>query len=179
MTQDKKHVLAILVDNEAGVLGRVVGLFSGRGYNIESLTVSETDHDRSLSRITVVTLCDDQVIDKIIAQIQRLIPVNKVVNLTAAGPVVQRELALFKVVSKDEKRMEALRLADAFRASVIDATPTSFILELIGKPGKIDSFTALMLPLGLEEVVRTGLVAMGRGAKPLQDVNPKTDDKTS
>jgi acetolactate synthase I/III small subunit len=158
-----RHTLSIIVDNEPGVLGRVVGLFSGRGYNIESLTVSETEHDKHISRITIVTSGTPAVIEQIVAQVDRLVPVHRVVDLTSAGPSVQRELALVKVRGKGEHRMEALRLADAFRAHVIDATIESFIFELTGSPDKIDQFIGLMLPIGLVEVSRTGVAAISRG----------------
>src|SRR5579885_2542247 len=157
------HTLSVLVDNEPGVLARVIGLFSGRGYNIESLTVSETEHQAHLSLITVVTTGTPMVIEQIKNQLDRLVPVHRVVDLTSAGPALQRELAMVKVRNKGEQRMEALRLADAFRARVIDATNESFVFEITGASDKIDSFINLMLPLGLVEVSRTGVVAIGRG----------------
>jgi acetolactate synthase I/III small subunit len=157
------HTLAVLVDNEPGVLARVIGLFSGRGYNIESLTVSETEHEKHLSRITIVTRGTPMVIEQIKNQLERLVPVHRVVDLTTAGPALQRELAMVKVRGKGEQRMEMLRLADAFRARVIDATNESFVFEITGASDKIDSFINLMLPLGLVEVSRTGVVAIGRG----------------
>jgi acetolactate synthase I/III small subunit len=158
-----RHTLSIIVDNEPGVLGRVVGLFSGRGYNIESLTVSETEHEKHVSRITIVTSGTPAVIEQIAAQLGRLVPVHRVVDLTISGPSVQRELALVKVQGKGDHRMEALRLAEAFRAHVIDATIESFIFELTGSPDKIDQFIGLMLPIGLVEVSRTGVAAISRG----------------
>jgi acetolactate synthase-1/3 small subunit len=157
------HTLSILVDNEPGVLGRVVGLFSGRGFNIESLTVTETEHQAHLSRITIVTRGTPMVVEQIVAQLGRLVPVHKVTDLFAAGPAIARELALIKVRGSGDHRVEALRLADAFRARVIDATTESFVFELTGRPDKIDQFIALMLPIGLVEVSRTGVAAISRG----------------
>ncbi len=159
------RTLAVIVDNEPGVLARVIGLFSGRGYNINSLTVSETEHERHLSRITVVTRGTPMVIEQIKNQLDRLVPVHRVVDMTVAGPSIQRELAMVKVRGKGEPRVEALRLADAFRARVIDAGTESFIFEITGASDKIESFINLMLPLGLVEVSRTGIVAIGRGAE--------------
>ena len=153
----------MLVDNEPGVLARVIGLFAGRGYNIDSLTVSETEHEKHLSRITIVTRGTPMVLEQIKNQLDRLVPVHRVVDVTTAGPAIQRELAMVKVRGKDEHRMEALRLADAFRARVIDATTESFVFEITGASEKIESFIALMLPVGLVEVSRTGVVAIARG----------------
>jgi len=163
----ERHTLSVIVDNEPGVLGRVVGLFSGRGYNIESLTVSETEHDRHLSRITVVTSGTPSILEQIVAQLGRLVPVHTVVDWSHAGAVVERELALIKVHGKGESRAEALRLAEAFRARVMDATSESFVFELTGKPDKLDQFILLMKPLGLVEVSRTGIAAISRGAAGL------------
>jgi acetolactate synthase I/III small subunit len=160
-----EHTLAVLVDNEFGVLGRVIGLFSSRGYNIASLTVAEVDEDASLSRITIVTRGTEQVIAQIKALLERMVPVHRVHDLTAEGKFVQRELALVKISGTGEKRVEALRIAEIFRARSVDATVESFIFELTGKPSKIDSFIALMRPLGLVEVARTGAAAMARGAQ--------------
>jgi acetolactate synthase-1/3 small subunit len=157
------RILCVLVDNEPGVLARVIGLFAGRGYNIDSLTVSETEHEKHLSRITVVTRGTPMVIEQIKNQLDRLVPVHRVIDLTTGGPALQRELAMVKVRGKGEHRMEALRLADAFRARVIDATTESFVFEITGASDKIDSFVNLMLPLGLVEVSRTGVVAISRG----------------
>ena len=157
------RTLSVLVDNEPGVLARVIGLFSGRGYNIDSLTVSETEHEKHLSRITIVTRGTPMVIEQIKNQLDRQVPVHRVVDLTSGGPALQRELAMVKVRGKGEQRMEMLRLADAFRARVIDATNESFVFEITGASDKIDSFTNLMLPLGLVEVSRTGVVAISRG----------------
>jgi len=155
--------IAVLVENEAGVLARVIGLFSGRGYNIDSLTVAPVDETGRISRITVVTSGTDMVIEQIKAQLDRLVPVHKVSDLTIEGPHLTRELALIKVVGKGENRMEVLRLADAFRARVVDATTESFVLEMTGNGDKIDAFLALMRPIGLVEVSRTGAVAIARG----------------
>jgi acetolactate synthase I/III small subunit len=157
------HTLAVLVDNEAGVLARVIGLFSGRGYNIESLTVAETDHLGHRSRITIVTTGTPQVIEQIKAQLQRMVPVHDVHDLTVEGPAVERELALIKVASTGEKRVEALRTADIFRAKVVDTTLESFVFEITGAPDKVDAFVELMRPLGLTEVARTGVAAIARG----------------
>ena len=161
--QVETHTLSVLVDNEPGVLARVIGLFSGRGYNIDSLTVSETEHEKHLSRITIVTRGTPMVIEQIKNQLDRLVPVHRVVDMTVAGPHLERELAMVKVRGKGDARMEALRLADAFRARVIDATTESFVFEITGATDKIDSFINLMLPIGLVEVARTGVVAIGRG----------------
>ena len=153
----------MLVDNEAGVLARVIGLFSGRGYNIESLTVAETDHEGHLSRITIVTTGTPAVIEQIKAQLGRLVPVHDVHDLTVEGQAVQRELALIKVAGTGERRVEAMRLADVFRARVVDTTLESFVFELTGAPEKVDAFIALMRPLGLVDVARTGVAAIARG----------------
>ena len=158
------HTLTIVVDNESGVLARVIGLFSGRGYNIDSLTVAEVDHQGHRSRITVVTTGTPQVIDQIKALLERMVPVHEVHDLTVEGPAVQRELALFKVVGKGETRLEALQLAEIFRANVVDSTLESFVFEMTGTPDKIDAFADLMRPLGLREMARTGVAALARGA---------------
>lgn len=160
----ESHTLSVLVDNEPGVLARVIGLFSGRGYNIESLTVSETEHQKHLSLITIVTTGTPMVIEQIKNQLDRLVPIHRVVDMTLAGNSIERELAMVKVKGKGENRVEALRLADAFRARVIDATTESFVFEITGKSDKIDQFVELMLPVGLVDVSRTGVVAIGRGA---------------
>jgi len=160
----ERHTLAVVVDNEAGVLARVIGLFAGRGYNIESLTVAEIDHTGHRSRITIVTTGTPAVIDQIQAQLGRIVPVHEVHDLTDEGPSVERELALFKVTGKGEHRLEALRLADIFRANVVDSTLESFVFEITGTSEKIDAFAELMRPLGLIEVARTGVAALGRGA---------------
>ena len=159
----ERHTLAVVVDNEAGVLARVIGLFSGRGYNIESLTVAEIDHAGHRSRITIVTNGTPFVIDQITALLGRLIPVHEVHDLTVEGQAVERELALIKVAGKGEKRVEALRIAEIFRAGVVDSTLTNFTFELTGAPDKIDAFAELMRPLGLEEIARTGVAALSRG----------------
>ena len=159
----ESHTLSVLVDNEPGVLARVIGLFSGRGYNIESLTVSETEHQQHLSLITIVTTGTPMVIEQIKNQLDRLVPVHHVVDMTLAGNSIERELAMVKVRGRGEQRVEALRLADAFRARVIDATTESFVFEITGASQKIEQFIALMLPLGLVEVARTGIAAIRRG----------------
>lgn len=163
------HTLSVLVDNEPGVLARVIGLFSGRGYNIESLTVSETEHEKHLSRITIVTRGTPHVLDQIRHQLERIVPVHRVIDLSLrAGQLgherpIERELALVKVSGAGDDRVEALRLADAFHAKVIDATTEHFIFEMTGKSAKIDQFISIMKPLGLVEVCRTGVAAMNRG----------------
>jgi acetolactate synthase-1/3 small subunit len=158
----ESHTLSVIVDNEPGVLARVIGLFSGRGYNIDSLTVSETEHAQHLSRITIVTTGTPAVIEQIKAQLGRMVPVHGVHDLTAEGKAVERELALVKIASHGERRVEALRLADAFRADVVDATTDHFIFELTGTTDKIEQFIAIMGPLGLQEVCRTGIAALSR-----------------
>lgn len=158
------HTLAVIVSNEAGVLARVIGLFSGRGYNIESLTVAEIDHDGHLSRITVVTTGTPAVITQIKHQLERMVPVHEVHDLTEEGWSVERELALFKVSGTGNDRIEALRLAEIFRANVVDSTLESFIFEMTGTSEKIDAFADLMRPLGLQEIARTGVAALSRGA---------------
>lgn len=161
------HTLSALVDNEPGVLARVVGLFSARGYNIESLTVAEVAHSEQRSRITIVTRGAPEVIEQISHQLERIVPIHKVTDLTVAGKSIQRELAMVKVRGKGEHRVEAMRLADAFRAKVIDATTESFVFELTGRQDKIDDFVELMRPLGLVDVARTGVAAISRGPDPL------------
>ncbi|MBW8784212.1 MAG: acetolactate synthase small subunit [Novosphingobium sp.] len=162
--EGERHVLTITVDNEAGILAKIAGLFTARGYNIDSLTVADITENHQVSRITIVTHGPPAVIDQIRAQLDRLVPVHKVIDLTELGPHVERELALVKVSGKGEHRVEALRLADVFRARPVDTTTESFIFELTGAPDKIDSFIALMRELGLVEVGRTGIVGMTRGA---------------
>lgn len=159
--------ISVLVENEAGVLARVIGLFSGRGYNIDSLTVAPVDQDGARSRINVVTSGTPMVIEQIKAQLDRLVPVHRVADLTREGPHLSRELALIKVVSTGADRSEALRIADAFRARVIDATVGSFVFELTGASEKVESFIALMVPMGLAEVSRTGIAAIARGTRML------------
>jgi len=163
----EQHTLSVLVDNEPGVLARVIGLFSGRGYNIDSLTVSETMHERHLSRITIVTTGSPMVIEQIRNQLDRLVPVHSVTDLTLLGNPISRELALVKVVGKGEKRVEALRLAEAFRAQVVDATTEHFVFEITGRVSKIETFISLMQQLGLVEVARTGIAAISRGPDPM------------
>jgi len=157
------HTMTVLVDNEPGVLARVIGLFSGRGYNIESLTVSETEHEAHLSRITIVTAGTPMVIEQIQHQLERLVPVHSVTDLTVAGDPLERELALIKVAGEGEKRAEALRLAEAFHAEVIDSSTRHFVFQITGEQERIEEFIAVMQPLGLVEVARTGLAAISRG----------------
>jgi len=159
----ERHTIAVLVDNEAGVLARVIGLFSGRGYNIDSLTVAEVDAAKKVSRITVVTTGTPMIIEQIKAQLGRLVPVHKVHDLTEEGAHVERELALLKVAGKGEKRVESLRIADIYRARAIDSTADSFVFEISGSTAKIDAFIDIMKPLGLVDVSRTGVVAIARG----------------
>jgi acetolactate synthase-1/3 small subunit len=163
----ERHTIAVLVDNEAGVLARVIGLFSGRGYNIASLTVAEVDPENALSRITVVTTGTPMIIEQIKAQLERLVPVHRISDLTTEGPAVERELALIKVKGTGNKRVEALRIADIFRARAIDSTNNSFVFEISGTTDKLDAFVRLMQPLGLVDVSRTGVVAIARGVKGL------------
>ena len=160
---NETHTLSVLVQNEPGVLARVIGLFSGRGYNIDSLTVSETEHAKHMSRITIVTTGTPMVIQQIKHQLDRMIPVYRVVDMTLTSRSIERELAMVKVKSTGETRIEALRLAEAFRARVIDATTESFVFEITGGTDKIDQFITLMVPLGLVEVSRTGVAAISRG----------------
>ena len=163
----RSATMSILVENESGVLARVIGLFSGRGYNIDSLTVAPVDDARGQSRINIVTSGTEMVIGQIKAQLDRLVPVHRVADLTLSGPHLARELAMIKVVGTGEHRAEALRIADAFRARVIDATTESFVFELTGATDKLDAFLALMRPLGLVEVSRTGIAAIARGTGTL------------
>ena len=164
MSGVKRHTIACIVDDESGALARVVGLFSGRGYNIESLTVAVVDAERQLSRITLVTAGTQMVIEQIKSQLGRLVPIHQVVDLTEDGPHVERELALLKVSGVGEKRVEALRIADIFRARAVDSTSKSFVFELTGTTEKVDAFIELMEPLGLIEVARTGVVGIARGS---------------
>ncbi|WP_339107837.1 acetolactate synthase small subunit [Thioclava sp. GXIMD4216] len=159
----QSHTLALIVENEAGVLARVIGLFAGRGYNIDSLTVAEIDHKGHRSRITIVTRGTVAVVEQIKAQLGRIVPVHEVIDLTIEGQAVERELALIKVVGAGDKRIEALRLAEIFRANVVDSTLESFVFEMTGAPEKIDAFAELMRPLGLSDVARTGVAALSRG----------------
>lgn len=160
----ERHVLNVTVDNEPGILAKITGLFTARGYNIDSLTVADISDDHAISRITIVTNGPPEVIDQIEAQLERLVPVHKVVDLTTVGLHVERELALIKVSGTGDKRVEALRIAEVFRAQVVDTTIESFVFELTGAPDKIDSFITLMRALGLVEVGRSGVVGMTRGA---------------
>jgi len=162
------HTLAVVAENQPGVLARIIGLFAGRGYNIDSLTVSETEHERHVSRFTIVTTGTAAVITQIKAQLERMVPVHSVADLTAEGNFLARELAMVKVKSEGDKRVEALRLGDAFRARVVDASTESFVFELTGKPEKIDQFISLMVPLGLLEVSRTGVAAISRAAAAMK-----------
>jgi acetolactate synthase I/III small subunit len=166
--EDKKelsqsHTLAVVAENQPGVLARIIGLFAGRGYNIDSLTVSETIHEKHVSRFTIVTSGTASVIAQIKNQLERMVLVHSVADLTVQGNFLARELAMVKVAGKGDKRVEALRLADAFRARVVDASTDSFVFELTGKPEKVDQFIALMVPLGMVEVARTGVAAIARG----------------
>jgi acetolactate synthase I/III small subunit len=157
------HVLGVVAENQPGVLARIIGLFAGRGYNIDSLTVSETEHEKHVSRFTIVTTGTDAVLAQIKTQLERMVSVHSVADLTVQGNYLARELAMVKVAGKGDKRVEALRLADAFRARVVDASTDSFVFELTGKPDKVDQFISLMVPLGLVEVARTGVAAIARG----------------
>lgn len=163
----RSATISVLVENEAGVLARVIGLFAGRGYNIDSLTVAPVDGERSLSRINIVTSGTDMVIEQIKAQLNRLVPVHRLTDLTQEGPHIAREMGLIKVVGTGERRVEALRIADAFRARVIDATTESLVFEMTGSTEKLDAFVGIMQPLGLAEVSRTGVAAMARGARSI------------
>ena len=164
MSEVERHTIACIVDDESGALARVVGLFSGRGYNIESLTVAVVDPERDLSRITLVTTGTQMVIEQIKSQLGRLVPIHRVIDLTDEGPHVERELALLKISGTGEKRVEALRIADIFRARAVDSTSESFVFELTGTTEKVDAFIELMEPLGLIEIARTGVVGIGRGS---------------
>lgn len=159
----RRHTLAVLVDNEFGVLARVIGLFSGRGYNIESLTVAEVEHDRNLSRITIVTSGTEMVIEQIKKLLEKMVPVHKVHDLTVEGAHIERELALVKVEGTGNDRIEHLRIADIFGARAVDSTNNSFVFEITGASQKVDAFIALMQPLGLVEICRTGIAAVARG----------------
>jgi len=161
--QVERHTLAVIVDNEPGILARIAGLFTARGYNIESLTVSEITADKAVSRITIVTSASPPVMEQIIAQLDRLVPVHKVADLTVLGDHVERELALVKVAGTGDRRIEALRLAEVYRARVVDATIGSFVFEVTGTIAKIDKFVELMGEVGLVEVARTGIAAISRG----------------
>ncbi len=162
--EPERHTLSVLVDNEPGILARIAGLFSARGFNIDSLTVSETEHEKGLSRITIVSVARPKVLKQIKLQLERVVAVHKVHDLTQEGKSLERELALVKVAGTGENRVETLRLAEAFRAQVVDASIESFVFEITGRPTKIEQFIALMVPLGLVEVVRTGMAAISRGS---------------
>ena len=162
----ERRTIAVLVDNESGVLARVIGLFSGRGYNIDSLTVAEVDPKEQLSRITITTSGTPMILEQIKAQLDRLVPIHKVSDLTE-GPHVARELALIKVTGTGEQRVESLRIADIFRARVVDSALDSFVFEMTGTTEKLNAFINLMEPLGLADVSRTGVVAIARGAGSL------------
>ncbi len=162
----ERHVLNVIVDNEPGILAKITGMFTARGYNIDSLTVADISEDHAISRITIVTRGPEPVIDQIRAQLERLVPVHKVIDLTESGGHVERELALIKVAGKGDNRVEALRIAELFRANVVDTTTSSFVFELPGSPEKIESFIALLRELGLVEVGRSGIVGMVRGPEP-------------
>jgi acetolactate synthase-1/3 small subunit len=166
-TKIERHTIVVTVDNEPGVLARVIGLFAGRGYNIETLTVAEVDRAAHLSRITVVTSGTPAVIEQIRAQLGRLVPVHRVLDLTVEKPGIEREMALVKVAGQGEKRVESLRVSQVFRAKVLDTTHSSFVFEITGAPDKIDAFIELMRPLGLVEVSRTGVAAISRGAEAM------------
>ncbi len=172
----ERRILAILVDNEFGVLARVTDLFSGRGYNIDTLTVAEVDEERGLSRITITTVGTEKVIAQIKSLLDRMVPVHSVHDLSVEGPHVERGLALVKVVGTGQNRLEALRIADIFRAHTVDATTKSFIFEIVGTAEKIDAFIDLMRPLGLIEVSRTGVVAIARGSEGMQEGNRRVSD---
>ena len=165
-TQEKhRHIISCLVDNEFGVLARVIGLFSGRGYNIESLTVAEVSHEQNLSRITIVTSGSDMVIEQIKSLLERIVPVHKVVDLTVQGAHVERELALVKVIAEGKDRVEVLRVADEFRARIMDSTKNSYVFEITGTPQEIDTFINLLKSNGLVELCRTGSTAISRGVE--------------
>ena len=163
----ERHVLTVSVDNEAGILAKIAGLFTARGYNIESLTVSDVTADHKVSRITIVTSASAHVMEQVLAQLDRLVPVHSVTDLTAMGAHVERELALVKVAGTGDKRVEAMRVSQVFRAKALDTTHSSFVFEITGAPAKIDAFIELMRPLGLVEVSRTGVAAISRGAEPM------------
>ena len=172
LTADEESVsrtLAVIVDNEPGVLARVIGLFSGRGYNIDSLTVTETEHEKHISRITIITKGTPMVIEQIKNQLERLVPVHYVDDLTENAVPLEREMALVKVMGKGEGRIEALRMAEIFRASVIDASTSHFVFEITGRTSKIEQFISIMTDLGSVDVARTGIAAIARG--PDEDKN--------
>ena len=163
----KKNTVSVLVDNEPGVLARVIGLISGRGYNIDSLTVAEVDAEKHISRITIVTPGSEETVNKLISQLEKLVPVSRAANVTFEKKGIEREMALVKILATGEKRVESMRLSEVFRAKIIDTTHDSFVFELNGSPHKIDAFINLMKPLGLSEVSRTGVVANARGTEKM------------
>ena len=156
-----RHTISVLVENEFGVLSRVAGLFSGRGFNIESLTVAET-LDPTVSRMTIVTSGNDQIVEQILKQLNKLVSVIKVVNLTGTE-TVDRELILFKVNAEAETKPEVLRLVDIFRAKIVDVAPRCYTIEMTGDEEKVNALVQLLKPIGIREVVRTGRVAIARG----------------
>ena len=164
---EQEHTFSVLVENEAGVLARVIGLLSGRGYNIESLTVAEVDQEEHLSKITIVCSGTKMVLKQIHTQLERLVPVRAVANLTVDGPSIGRELALLKIIVDDEGRVECLKVADQFNAKIIDSTAGSYVFEVVDSTEKLDKFISLMKPLGLVDLSRTGVVAISRGLKAL------------
>ena len=170
-TNTRTATISVLVDNEAGILARVTGLFTGRGYNIDSLTVAPVEAGGTLSRINVVTSGTPMVIAQIMAQLDRLVQVHRVADLSEEGPHVAREMALVKVIGTGEKRVEALRVADTFRARVVDTTTGSFVFEITGSSEKLDAFIDLMRDLGLAEVSRTGVAALARGTRVLSSLS--------
>jgi acetolactate synthase-1/3 small subunit len=158
-----KHTISVLVENEFGVLARVAGLFSGRGFNIESLSVAPT-LDPSISRMTIVTSGDDTILEQITKQLNKLINTIKVIDFTGQD-YVEREMALIKVTAEENSRAEVLRIADIFRAKVVDVTARSYAIEITGAPAKIDALVELLRPMGIKELVRSGPIVLGRGAK--------------
>ena len=158
-----RHTISVLVENEFGVLSRISGLFSGRGFNIESLSVAPT-MEEGISRMTLVTSGDDRVLEQINKQLNKLISTIKVIDFTGED-FVERELALIKVNTESESRAEALRIVDIFRAKVVDVTAKSYTIEITGAPAKINALLELLRPMGIKEVVRSGPVVIGRGAK--------------
>ena len=175
-TTMRSATISVLVDNESGVLARVIGLFSGRGYNIDSLTVAPVESEGGRSRINVVTSGTEMVIEQIKAQLDRLVPVHRVADLSREGPHVAREMALVKVIGGGQKRVEALSIADTFRARVVDTTVESFVFELTGATDKLDAFIELMRDLGLTEVSRTGVAALARGKRTIATVKSSEGD---
>ena len=159
----EKHTLSVLVDNEPGVLARVIGLFSGRGYNIESLTVAEVSKELNQSRMTIVAIGTPSVIDQIRHQLSRLVPVHKVTDLTEEGPHVKRELALIKVAGSQDNLKKAEQIAEDFEAQVVDSTEESYVFQVVDTPNKVDEFLDLITPLGMLNISRTGAAAMSRG----------------